>query len=100
MCFMMDPIYGKKMHVQFPQRFDGIDRNDRYSNRNIVFFDVRCVFRRRQALYGFDSPPRRKPPAKTAIVGQNGAFFACCRSRKKNEENVTKEGEQENAPCW
>ncbi|GMH01024.1 hypothetical protein Nepgr_002863 [Nepenthes gracilis] len=33
MCFMMDPISGKKIcYVQFPQRFDGIDRHDRYSN--------------------------------------------------------------------
>lgn len=44
MCFMMDPTSGKKVcYVQFPQRFDGIDRHDRYSNRNVVFFDV-CVF--------------------------------------------------------
>ncbi|KAE8701826.1 putative cellulose synthase A catalytic subunit 9 [Hibiscus syriacus] len=41
MCFMMDPISGKKIcYVQFPQRFDGIDRHDRYSNRNVVFFDA------------------------------------------------------------
>lgn len=41
MCFMMDPTSGKKVcYVQFPQRFDGIDRHDRYSNRNVVFFDV------------------------------------------------------------
>jgi cellulose synthase A len=43
MCFMMDPISGNKIcYVQFPQRFDGIDRHDRYSNRNVVFFDV-CI---------------------------------------------------------
>ncbi|CAA0812495.1 Cellulose synthase A catalytic subunit 6 [Striga hermonthica] len=41
MCFMMDPQAGKKIcYVQFPQRFDGIDRHDRYSNRNVVFFDL------------------------------------------------------------
>jgi cellulose synthase A len=41
MCFMMDPNVGKKVcYVQFPQRFDGIDRNDRYANHNTVFFDV------------------------------------------------------------
>lgn len=41
MCFMMDPTSGKKIcYVQFPQRFDGIDHHDRYSNRNVVFFDV------------------------------------------------------------
>lgn len=42
MCFLMDPLVGKKVcYVQFPQRFDGIDRNDRYANHNTVFFDVR-----------------------------------------------------------
>lgn len=42
MCFMMDPLQGKRVcYVQFPQRFDGIDRHDRYANRNTVFFDVR-----------------------------------------------------------
>ena len=41
MCFLMDPQIGKKVcYVQFPQRFDGIDRHDRYANRNTVFFDV------------------------------------------------------------
>lgn len=42
MCFLMDPQIGKRVcFVQFPQRFDGIDRHDRYANRNTVFFDVR-----------------------------------------------------------
>lgn len=41
MCFLMDPTVGKKVcYVQFPQRFDGIDKNDRYANHNTVFFDV------------------------------------------------------------
>lgn len=41
MCFMMDPEVARDVcYVQFPQRFDGIDRSDRYANRNIVFFDV------------------------------------------------------------
>ncbi|KAK2998967.1 hypothetical protein RJ639_024684, partial [Escallonia herrerae] len=42
MCFLMDPQVGRDVcYVQFPQRFDGIDRSDRYANRNTVFFDVR-----------------------------------------------------------
>ncbi|KAF2578291.1 hypothetical protein F2Q68_00005927 [Brassica cretica] len=61
-------------------RFDGIDRHDRYSNRNVVFFDINmkgldgiqgpiyvgtgCVFRR-QALHGFDAPKKKKLPGKT-----------------------------------
>lgn len=41
MCFLMDPQVGRDVcYVQFPQRFDGIDRSDRYANRNTVFFDV------------------------------------------------------------
>ncbi|KAF9601600.1 hypothetical protein IFM89_020516 [Coptis chinensis] len=106
MCFMMDPISGKKIcYVQFPQRFDGIDRNDRYSNRNIVFFDINmkgldgiqgpiyvgtgCVFRR-QALYGFDSPTKKKPPAKTCNCWPKWCCCLCCRSRKKNRKMTPK----------
>lgn len=78
MCFLMDPQVGKRVcYVQFPQRFDGIDRNDRYANRNTVFFDINmkgldgiqgpvyvgtgCIFKR-QALYGYDPPKGRKRP--------------------------------------
>jgi len=78
MCFLMDPQLGKKLcYVQFPQRFDGIDRHDRYANRNVVFFDINmkgldgiqgpvyvgtgCVFRR-QALYGYNPPKGPKRP--------------------------------------
>jgi cellulose synthase A len=53
MCFMMDPLVGKRVcYVQFPQRFDGIDRSDRYANHNTVFFDVR----RRRITHFFLSP--------------------------------------------
>ncbi|KAJ3692562.1 hypothetical protein LUZ60_011657 [Juncus effusus] len=72
-CFMMDSEIGDRVgFIQFPQRFEGIDPSDRYSNRNTVFFDINmrgldglqgpvyvgtgCMFRR-IALYGFD-PPR------------------------------------------
>ncbi|EFJ34908.1 cellulose synthase-like D1-2, glycosyltransferase family 2 protein [Selaginella moellendorffii] len=74
MCFMMDRTGDQICYVQFPQRFEGIDPNDRYANHNSVFFDVNmraldgiqgpvyvgtgCCFRR-TALYGFD-PPRVK----------------------------------------
>ncbi|XP_059625625.1 cellulose synthase-like protein D5 [Cornus florida] len=72
MCFMLDRGGDKICYVQFPQRFEGIDPNDRYANHNTVFFDVSmraldglqgpmyvgtgCIFRR-IAIYGF-SPPR------------------------------------------
>ncbi|KAJ4951038.1 hypothetical protein NE237_027870 [Protea cynaroides] len=101
MCFMMDPTLGKKVcYVQFPQRFDGIDRHDRYSNRNVVFFDINmkgldgiqgpiyvgtgCVFRR-QALYGYDAPKKKKAPAKTCNCWPRWCCL-CCGSRKKNRK--------------
>ncbi|GLT32117.1 hypothetical protein SLA2020_068060 [Shorea laevis] len=109
MCFMMDPISGKKIcYVQFPQRFDGIDQHDRYSNRNVVFFDINmkgldgiqgpiyvgtgCVFRR-QALYGYDAPVKKKPPRKTCNCWPKWCFCCCCccRSRKKNRKAKSNE---------
>uniref|UniRef100_A0A0D9W0G3 Cellulose synthase n=1 Tax=Leersia perrieri TaxID=77586 RepID=A0A0D9W0G3_9ORYZ len=90
MCFLMDPNLGRRVcYVQFPQRFDGIDRNDRYANRNTVFFDINlrgldgiqgpvyvgtgCVFNR-MALYGYEPPIKKKQP---------GFFSSLCGGRKK-----------------
>uniref|UniRef100_A0A5B7B0B0 Cellulose synthase n=1 Tax=Davidia involucrata TaxID=16924 RepID=A0A5B7B0B0_DAVIN len=106
MCFMMDPTSGKKVcYVQFPQRFDGIDRHDRYSNRNVVFFDINmkgldglqgpiyvgtgCVFRR-QALYGYDAPIKKKPPGKTCNCWPRWCCL-CCGSRKNKKGKPKKE---------
>ncbi|KAG5250712.1 CesA7A family protein [Salix suchowensis] len=106
MCFMMDPTSGKKIcYVQFPQRFDGIDRHDRYSNRNVVFFDINmkgldgiqgpiyvgtgCVFRR-QALYGYDAPMKKKPPGRTCNCLPKWCC-CCCRSKKKNKKSKSNE---------
>ncbi|KAJ8446061.1 hypothetical protein Cgig2_017563 [Carnegiea gigantea] len=108
MCFMMDPISGKKIcYVQFPQRFDGIDRHDRYSNRNVVFFDINmkgldgiqgpiyvgtgCVFRR-QALYGYDAPKQKKPPGNTCNCWPKWCFCCCCcGTTKKNRKSKSKD---------
>ncbi|XP_041007472.1 cellulose synthase A catalytic subunit 6 [UDP-forming]-like isoform X2 [Juglans microcarpa x Juglans regia] len=104
MCFMMDPTLGKKVcYVQFPQRFDGIDRHDRYSNRNVVFFDINmkgldglqgpiyvgtgCVFRR-QALYGYDAPAKKKPPSKTCNCWPK--WCCLCFGSRKNKNGKTK----------
>ncbi|KAK4803551.1 hypothetical protein SAY86_003368 [Trapa natans] len=104
MCFMMDPMLGKRVcYVQFPQRFDGIDRNDRYANRNTVFFDINmkgldgiqgpiyvgtgCVFRR-QALYGINAPKTKKPPTRTCNCLPKWVYCGCCcsgRSKKKTK---------------
>nr|GEV25637.1 cellulose synthase A catalytic subunit 4 [UDP-forming] [Tanacetum cinerariifolium] len=101
MCFLMDPQLGKKLcYVQFPQRFDGIDRHDRYANRNIVFFDINmrgldgiqgpvyvgtgCVFNR-QALYGYDPPVSEKRQKMTCDCWPS---WCCCfgGSRKKSKD--------------
>ncbi|KAI8023601.1 Cellulose synthase A catalytic subunit 7 [UDP-forming] [Camellia lanceoleosa] len=105
MCFLMDDQVGKKVcYVQFPQRFDGIDRNDRYANRNTVFFDINmkgldgiqgpvyvgtgCVFRR-QALYGYDPP---KGPKRPKMVSCD----CCpCFGRRKKLPEYSKHGANE-----
>lgn len=103
MCFMMDPLVGKQVcYVQFPQRFDGIDRHDRYANRNIVFFDINmkgldgiqgpiyvgtgCVFRK-QALYGYDAPKKKKSTQRTCNCLPK---WCCCSGRKKKKTTKTK----------
>nr|QST76791.1 cellulose synthase [Abelmoschus esculentus] len=115
MCFMMDPISGKKIcYVQFPQRFDGIDRHDRYSNRNVVFFDINmkgldgiqgpiyvgtgCVFRR-QALYGYDAPAKKKPPRRTCnCLPKWWCCCCCCRSKKKNKKSKSIDKKKNEVP--
>ncbi|KAA8528831.1 hypothetical protein F0562_036186 [Nyssa sinensis] len=107
MCFMMDPLLGKRVcYVQFPQRFDGIDKNDRYANRNTVFFDINmkgldgiqgpiyvgtgCVFRR-LALYGNDAPKTKKPPTRTCNCLPKWCCCGCCCSgRRKKKTNKPK----------
>ncbi|GJN07601.1 hypothetical protein PR202_ga25504 [Eleusine coracana subsp. coracana] len=111
MCFMMDPLLGKKVcYVQFPQRFDGIDRHDRYANRNVVFFDINmkgldgiqgpiyvgtgCVFRR-QALYGYDAPKSKKPPSRTCNCWPKWCFCcSCCGDRKHKKKTAKPKAEK------
>lgn len=101
MCFLMDPHVGKKLcYVQFPQRFDGIDRHDRYANRNVVFFDINmkgldgiqgpvyvgtgCVFNR-QALYGYDPPVSQKRPKMTCDCWPKWCCCCCCGGSRKSK---------------
>ncbi|GLJ53774.1 hypothetical protein SUGI_1147670 [Cryptomeria japonica] len=103
MCFLMDPQLGKKLcYVQFPQRFDGIDRHDRYANRNTVFFDINmkgldgiqgpvyvgtgCVFNR-QALYGYDPPVSQKPKKMTCDCLPSWCCCCCGGSRKTGKKS-------------
>ncbi|PON81303.1 Cellulose synthase [Trema orientale] len=103
MCFLMDPNLGKYVcYVQFPQRFDGIDKNDRYANRNTVFFDINlrgldgiqgpvyvgtgCVFNR-TALYGYEPPVKpkhRKAGFLSSLCG--GSRNKCSKSSKKDSD--------------
>ncbi|KAL0383650.1 UNVERIFIED_CONTAM: Cellulose synthase A catalytic subunit [UDP-forming] [Sesamum calycinum] len=102
MCFLMDPQIGKKLcYVQFPQRFDGIDRHDRYANRNVVFFDINmkgldgiqgpvyvgtgCVFNR-QALYGYDPPASEKRAKMTCDCWPKWCCCCCGGSRKSKDK--------------
>ncbi|KAJ8478000.1 hypothetical protein OPV22_021727 [Ensete ventricosum] len=114
MCFMMDPLVGKKVcYVQFPQRFDGIDGHDRYATRNIVFFDINmegldgiqgpiyvgtgCAFRR-QALYGYDAPKSKKPPTRTCNCWPKWCCCGCCCSgRRKKKTAKAKQEKRRNS---
>lgn len=107
MCFMMDPLIGKRVcYVQFPQRFDGIDKHDRYANRNTVFFDINmkgldgiqgpiyvgtgCVFRR-QSFYGYDAPKAKKPPTRTCnCLPKWCCCGGCCSGKRKKKTNKPK----------
>ncbi|GFZ06153.1 cellulose synthase family protein [Actinidia rufa] len=103
MCFMMDPqVGGDVCYIQFPQRFDGIDRHDRYANRNTVFFDVNmkgldgiqgpvyvgtgCVFNR-QALYGYGPASLPSlPKASSSFCSSCGICCCCCRPKKPTKD--------------
>ncbi|CAL9165958.1 unnamed protein product [Musa hybrid cultivar] len=110
MCFMMDPQVCRDVcYIQFPQRFDGIDRSDRYANRNIVFFDVNmkgldgiqgpvyvgtgCAFNR-QALYGYG-------PLSLPVLPKSSFCSSCCcccrRSKKasENQNNIYRDARRE-----
>lgn len=50
-----------------------------------IYVGTGCVFRR-QALYGYDAPVKKKPPGKTCNCLPKWLFWCCCRSRKKNKK--------------
>lgn len=49
-----------------------------------IYVGTGCVFRR-QALYGYDAPVKKKPPRKTCNCLPKWCC-CCCRSRKKNKK--------------
>lgn len=49
-----------------------------------IYVGTGCVFRR-QALYGYDAPPKKKPPRKTCNCWPKWCCL-CCGSRKKTKK--------------
>ncbi|RWV99493.1 hypothetical protein GW17_00037595 [Ensete ventricosum] len=97
MCFMMDPLVGKKVcYVQFPQRFDGIDRHDRYANRNIVWMEFKDPFMWALDVLSEDRRSmdivlrsQRSHRLGLAIVGLSGAVLRAvvlARGRRKQQK--------------
>nr|CCW28829.1 putative cellulose synthase family protein [Arachis ipaensis] len=111
MCFMMDPLLGQRVcFVQFSHRFTNNDANasihddDSYHNQTAAFTDVKmkgldgiqgptcigvgCVLRR-QALYGYDAPRRKKGPRRTCNCWSKCCCCCgwCCMGKKKKRCN-------------
>ncbi|KAF7836332.1 putative cellulose synthase A catalytic subunit 3 [UDP-forming] [Senna tora] len=107
MCFMLDPLQGKRVcYVQFSQRFDGVENDDRYVNQSTAFFDINmkgldgiqgpiyvgtgCVFKR-HTLYGFDAPRKKKAPTKTCNCWPKWCCcMSCCFGKKKTKNKKMK----------
>lgn len=52
-----------------------------------IYVGTGCVFRR-QALYGYDAPVKKKPPGKTCNCLPK--WFCCCFGKKKKRKTKTK----------
>ncbi|MED6220230.1 putative cellulose synthase A catalytic subunit 3 [UDP-forming] [Stylosanthes scabra] len=109
MCFMMDPLLGQRVcFVQFSHRFthatNPLVHDDLYDNQTTAFTDVNmkgldgvqgptyigigCVFRR-QALYGYDAPRKKKGPNRTCNCWSKCCccFGLCCMGKRKKKKN-------------
>ncbi|CAI8595842.1 unnamed protein product [Vicia faba] len=111
MCFMMEPLLGKSVcFVQFSQRFDAMETNDQFANQTNTFVDINmkgldgiqgptyvgtgCVFRR-QALYGFDAPRKKKSPNKTCNCWLKCCCFGLCCMEKRKKKKMKKKSNYE-----
>jgi len=57
-----------------------------------IYVGTGCVFRR-QALYGYDAPVKKKPPGRTCNCLPRWCCY-CCRSKKKNKKSKSKSNEK------
>ncbi|XP_052201993.1 cellulose synthase A catalytic subunit 2 [UDP-forming]-like isoform X2 [Diospyros lotus] len=58
-----------------------------------IYVGTGCVFRR-QALYGYDAPVKKKAPLKTCNCWPKWCSCCCCGSRKKNRKEKSKENKK------
>ncbi|MED6191857.1 hypothetical protein PIB30_004517 [Stylosanthes scabra] len=109
MCFMMDPLLGQRVcYVQFSHRFtdptNASIHDQLFDNQASAFTDVNmkgldgvqgptcigigCVFRR-QALYGYDAPRKKKTPNRTCNCWSKCCccFGLCCMGKRKKKKN-------------
>ncbi|PPS07967.1 hypothetical protein GOBAR_AA12679 [Gossypium barbadense] len=97
MCFMMDPLSGKRVNMK---GLDGI--------QGPIYTGTGCVLRR-VALYGYDAPKPKKPPTRTCNCWHKWCCgFLCLRRKKKQQLNKvpktviqtrhTKQGDEEALP--
>lgn len=54
-----------------------------------IYVGTGCVFRR-QALYGFDAPKKKKPPSRTCNCWPKWFCCCCCGSSKKKKGDKSK----------
>ncbi|KAL9314391.1 hypothetical protein ACSQ67_019843 [Phaseolus vulgaris] len=115
MCFFMDIQLGNGIgFVQFPLRFDSLDRNDRYANKNTVLFDINlrcldgiqgpvyvgsaCIFRRK-CLTGCDSPMSSKRPSMVQVHSkqdENGEEASITAATDEEKELLKSQTDDEN----
>lgn len=56
-----------------------------------IYVGTGCVFRR-QALYGYDAPKKKKPPSRTCNCWPKWCFCCCCCGTRKNKSGKSKQG--------
>ncbi|GFY85642.1 cellulose synthase A2 [Actinidia rufa] len=90
MCFHDGPhLWKEDMLCAVPPKINmkGLD-----GIQGPIYVGTGCVFRR-QALYGYDAPVKKKAPGKTCNCLPKWCC-CCCQSRKKNKKGKSKESKK------